>query len=150
MEPPTARLDDTGHGQREHRRRGVVDGGLGDHRLRDLRTQPKAIEERDQDGRICGRERGADEQRDRERDGEDRCGDERDDHRGDHDAWQNEQAETDGGARDHADGDAEAAVERISETPRVNTSCAPSPATGFSTRSTPRALQRCLPPAGRP
>ena len=56
------RENDAGDRQREHGTRRIVERGLGDDRLRDLRPKAETLEERNQNRRIGGGEYGADEQ----------------------------------------------------------------------------------------
>ena len=106
-----AALDDADEHEREDGPGGVVQSRLRDGRLLDLLANPDAVEERDQDRRIGGRDDGPEEQprreRDVERDRRDRTGHER----GDHDPGHREQADPDGDAAEHADRELQPAVE---------------------------------------
>jgi hypothetical protein len=103
-------LDHLDQGQDQHRPRNVVEGGLGDHRLGDLRPQAEPLEEGDEDGRVGRGEHRADHERHKQAHPEYRGDDRGDDEGGYEDARQDEQAETDGGTRDHAQRDAHPAV----------------------------------------
>ena len=104
--------EDGEEGERQHRAGRVVQRGLGDDRLRDLRPDPDPLEERDQDRRVGRCERGADQQTHRGGDVEDRRRDEpdqngRDDHAGD-----DEHAEADGHPAEHPHRELQPAVEQ--------------------------------------
>ena len=80
--------DHAGEGEREHGPGRVVQSGLGDDRLRDLRPQPDPVEEGDEDGGIGRGQCGADQQAGRQRHAEERSrgrpgNERRDDHAGD-------------------------------------------------------------------
>ena len=118
-EGEAAGLDDPDERQGEHRAGDVVEGRLGDHRLGDLGPELQAVEEGDEDRRVRRRQHGADERatgKATPKTGQTTSATmtRRYEHAG-----QDEQPEADRGTGDHAQGDADAAVEQDQGDPDV-------------------------------